>query len=189
MAFLFTIQGKTVFPNTETLLIYPFKEIWERDKSKEKRLALQELTFIEFMCSMKKSNPYKGYSEEVRKERLMAEIIVEKNWKPDKLVNDGITKLKEFQTNASATYSYFVAVKRGMENLKDFFLNVDLGERNKSGMPVYKPTDITRAITDAEKTLSNLSALEKKVEEELFEETKTKGGKEISPFADPNNLR
>ena len=36
MAYLFEVQEKTVIPNTETLLLSPFKEIWERDKSKKK---------------------------------------------------------------------------------------------------------------------------------------------------------
>ena len=34
MAYLFKVEGKTVYPNDEVLLISPFKEIWERDKSK-----------------------------------------------------------------------------------------------------------------------------------------------------------
>jgi len=63
MAFLFTVTEKTVFPNAETLLISPFKDIWERDKTKQKIYALEELAYIEFMTSMKKSNPYRQYPE------------------------------------------------------------------------------------------------------------------------------
>lgn len=33
--------------------------------------------------------------------------------------------------------------------------------------------------------MQNLSALKKKVDEELFESTRTKGDKEISPFIQP----
>ena len=31
MAFLFQVTDRAVFPNAETLLISPFKDIWERD--------------------------------------------------------------------------------------------------------------------------------------------------------------
>ena len=46
MAYLFKVEGKTVYPNDEVLLISPFKEIWERDKSKGKDVARQEFSYI-----------------------------------------------------------------------------------------------------------------------------------------------
>ena len=54
--------------------------------------------------------------------------------------------------------------------------------------PIWKPRDITSALNDTEKVLANIKSLEKKVEEELFEETKTRSNKQISPFADPESL-
>ena len=36
MSHLFIVENNIAKPNTETLLISPFKEIWERDKSKDK---------------------------------------------------------------------------------------------------------------------------------------------------------
>ena len=59
MAYLFQINGRAVFPNAETILISPFKDIWERDLSKNKENAIQEFAYIEFMTSMLKSNPYR----------------------------------------------------------------------------------------------------------------------------------
>lgn len=189
MAYLFKVENKAVFPNDETLLISPYKEIWERDKSKEKRMAMKEFAYIEFMCSMRKTNPYKGYEESLRTIKIKEDVIQDKKWKPDSLVTKGVSKLKEFQTGASNTYSFFMSVKKAVSNLKDFFDNVDLGERNmKTGNPIYKPAEITRALADADKLLNNFSNLERKVEEELFEESKTKGGKEISPFANPDSI-
>ena len=38
MAYLFQINGRAVFPNAETILISPFKDIWERDLSKDKEI-------------------------------------------------------------------------------------------------------------------------------------------------------
>lgn len=188
-AYLFEIQERTVFPNAETLLIEPFKSIWERDKSKGKEKALEELAYIEFMASMKKSNPYKGYPEDIKKEKIENEVITIKNWKPDKLVLQGIEKIKEFQTNASTSYIYYISAKIGLEKMREFFLKFNMNERNiKSGMPLYKPKDITSAINDIEKNLQNLKALEKRVEEEIFEEERNKGNKEISPFAKKNGL-
>lgn len=183
MSILFNVEGKAVFPNPETLLLSPFKEIWERDKKKNKEFALEDLAYIEFISSMKATNPYRQYAENKKKEEVTKDIITRKNWKPDELIEKAIRKNIEFQTEASTTYSYYMAAKKVAEKMKDFFETVDINERNKAGMPVYKPADITRAINDTEKVLTNLKNLEKKVEEELYESVKTRNNKEISPFA------
>ena len=54
MSLLFTIESKIVKPYTETLLISPFREIWERDTNAGKFTAIDEFTYIEFMTSVKK---------------------------------------------------------------------------------------------------------------------------------------
>lgn len=190
MSMLFIIEGKAVMPNPETLLISPFKEIWERDKSKNKSKAMEEFAYIEFMSSIKKSNPFRQYPQERKHEIIKEAIITQPKWKPDKLVKEGIKKIEKFQKEASTTYSYYMAAKRAAEKMQDFFNNVDLTAVNpKTLNPIYKPRDITSALNDTEKVLSNLKALEKRVEEELYEKVRSRSNKEISPFADPNSLK
>ena len=190
MAFLFEVNEKVVFPNSETLLISPFKEIWERDKSKGKENALQEFAYIEFMTSMKKSNPFRQYPEDKKEEIVKGEVITQVDWHPDVLIEEAIEKLKVFQQEASTTYNYYMSAKTAAEKMQDFFNNVDITAVNpKTFNPLYKPRDITSALNDTEKVLANLKALEKKVEEELYEETKTRSDKQISPFANPDSLK
>lgn len=189
MAFLFTVTEKTVFPNPETLLISPFKEIWNRDKGKEKYAALEEFAYIEFMSSMKKSNPYRQYPENQKEGKVRQAVITREDWEPDELIIQGIHKVMQFHKEASTTYNYYMAAKRAAEKMQEFFNEVDITAVNpKTFNPVYKPRDITSALNDTEKVLSNLKTLEKKVEEELYEETKNRSNKEISFFADPESL-
>lgn len=188
MAFLFNVEEKLVHPNTETLLISPFKEIWERDTDPNKAYALEEFAYIEFMTSMKKSNPYRQYDESRKEQVVIDAVITRKDWKPDELIREALIQMEEFQSNGSSTYSYYMAAKQAVENMKEFFLSVDINERNEKGTPVYKPREITSALNDTEKVLANLKALEKKVEEELYETTKNRADKEISPFANPRSL-
>lgn len=189
MAFLFEVTGKTVFPNAETLLTSPYKEIWERDKSKEKYRALKEFSYIEFLISMKKTNPYRQYPEDIKPMKVKEAIFGEEEWRPDELVAEGINTLKKFQREASTTYSYYVAAKKAAEKMREFFEDVDVNERDEKERPIWKPRDITSALNDTEKVLANIKSLEKKVEEELFEEIKTRSNKQISTFADPNSLK
>lgn len=190
MSFLFQIQGKAVFPNAETLLISPFKEIWERDSSPGKENAIQEFAYIEFMTSMLKSNPYREYPEDRKHSIISTEVIGNPEYSPDDLVRDAINKVIEWQEEGSISYRYWMSNKTAAEKMIDFFNNFDMDERNAKTMnPVYKPNDIINAISGAEKMLTTLNTLKKKVDEEIYESTKNKGGKEISPFADPSSMR
>lgn len=190
MSFLFNIEGKAVFPNVETLLISPFKDIWERDDSTKKEVAIQEFAYIEFMTSMLKSNPYREYPEDRKHTIIAGDIIHIEDWQPDDLVKQAMEKVKEWQEEGSISYTYWMSNKRAAEKMIEFFNNFDINEVNpKSFNPIYKPRDITSAIADAEKTLTTLNALKKKVDEEVFETTRNKGDKVISPFANPNSLK
>lgn len=184
MSLLFDIDNKRVFPNPETLLIEPFKGIWNRDKSKGKEIAVQEFTYIEFMTSMLKSNPYREYPEDKKDKVIREDIITIEDWEPDSKVKLAMDETKRFQKDGSITYTYWMSNKAAVEKMKRFFEDFDMNERDpKSGRPIYKPKDITSAINDAEKILKTLNSLKKKVDEEVFNTIRNKSGKEISIFA------
>ena len=189
MSLLFTLENKIVKPNIETLLISPFTEIWERDTNPGKFVAMEEFTYIEFMVSVNKTNPYKGYPEDERRARLNKDIMKHDDYVPDELVLKGITVLQDFQANASATYNYYMSVKKAALRLQNFFNTFDLDAKNeKTGNPLLKPKDITSALNDTERVLQNLTILEEKVNNEIFESVKTKGQKTVSVFANPDTL-
>ena len=181
-----------VKPNDEVLQVPPFNEIWERDKSPNKEVALQEFTYIEFMTSALKTNPYRGYSEDRKSEVIKRDVVHIENWQPDILVLKGMDKIKEFQREGSESYSLYLSAVVAKNKLQDFFNTFDMYKVNmKTGAPIYKPKDITAALQDLDKTIISLQSLERKVEEDLFETAKIKGQKEVSIFADPgivNNI-
>ena len=183
MAYLFVIENNVAKPNVETLLIDPFNKIWERDKSKDKSQAIKEFTYIEFMVSKKKTNPYTGYDPEARKKELGKLLFNDPDYQEDHLIIEGLAKLEKFQTEASSAYTFLLAAETAANKLKDFFLNFDLNERNtRTGMPLYKPKDISGAINDSEQNIRTLHNLKEKVEQELFEAVKTRSNKQINPF-------
>lgn len=180
MAYLFIVENNVAKPTDEVLLIEPYKSIWERDKSKNKIKALNEFTFIEFMVSKKKSNPYKGYDEESRFEKLCELYLGGK--KPDNLIEQGMSDLDTFQKEASETYRYYESASKAAEKLQIFFNTFDITDVNEKGQLLYKPRDITSALNDTTKVLQNLNSLKEKVEQELFDITRTKSNKEINYF-------
>ena len=186
MAYLFEVSGKTVIPTPETLLTEPYKSIWERDNSSGKEMALEEFTYIEFMSSQLKSNPYKGYGEDKKETVIIGDCCKNHpNWKPkaDPLIVEGLKRIEDFQTNASPTYSLYKSALVAKGRLEKFLETVDLNKRTTQGAAVYKPRDVSAALLDIDKVSASLTKLREKVEQELFDEIKTRGQKSISPFA------
>jgi len=179
---IFEIENSIVKPTKEILLIFPFKEIWERDNSKNKELAIKELSYIYFLVSPKKSNPYSGYSEEIRGVKIIEGLWKEETYEINELVEIGIKKYQEFLEQASPSMRYFNAVKQGIEQTIKFFQNIDFSEKTDKGIPVYKISEVIPALKSANEVLKSMTDLQERVEQEVYESSKTKSGKEINYF-------
>lgn len=183
MAYLFTIQNNIAKPNIETLLIEPFKSIWDRDTSESKSKAIKEFTYIEFMSSKKKTNPFAGYEDERRHLELSLMIFNKEDYKPDRLVKKGLEYIQKLQTEASPTYRYYMDMLITAEKTRTFLKEIDLSEKNfKTGNPLYKPNDVVAPLKSTEEIIKVLISLKEKVEQELFDDTKVRGNKTINHF-------
>lgn len=182
MAEIFHIENSQVRPTIEILLIHPFGEIWDRDVCPKKSTALKEFSYIEFLLSPKKTNPFAGYKEELKSDKIIESLFKGEPWQPDTLVKLACEEYTDFLKNASPSWRYYMAVRASVENVREFLETVDLQERNEKGMPVYKINDVINAQTKANEVLKSLTDLEERVQQELFESSRTKAGKEINHF-------
>ena len=73
---LFKYEGYKLNISEEALLLKPFKEIWQRDKSKNKDKALQELGYIYFMSDPRSDYQYLVDEEERSKAIKEGEKVV-----------------------------------------------------------------------------------------------------------------
>lgn len=189
MSYLFKVENRVAKPNVETLLMSPFKEIWERDISEDKTRALTELTYIEFIVSVKQSNPYHGYTKDERERRIKKDIMLNEEYVPDELVLKAMRWLEDYQYDCSPTLRYYNSALRAADKLRHFFDDFNMTSLNpKTGNPMYKPKEITSALIDTEVAMQKLSAMKSKVQDEIFETVKNKGQKIVSTFANPETL-
>ena len=180
---LFRIENQVVLPYEETLLIFPFVEIWERDMVHNKPMAIKEFTYIEFMCSFLKTNPYIGYPEDIRPEKIRLGIFRDTpDWKPDELVLKGIEVYRDFQKEASPSIRFYEAALKGVEELQNFYLNLDMKKVTKMGLPVNKPSEVARGLSQTAAVLQNLETLKERVQQELFESNRIRGNRTVNPF-------
>jgi hypothetical protein len=184
---LFEVVNGTAIPSTHALIIEPFKTIWIRDVDIQHHAqAIKEFTFIELLCSMKKSNPYSGYAEDIRAKKVANNIWPEiVDYMPDPVMISAINTYQALQEEASPTLGLVLSAQQAIHKLKNFLNMVDMAERTKSGGPVFKPVDITNAIKSMPEAINSLEKLENKVQQELFDSTKTRSDREIGFFEDP----
>jgi hypothetical protein len=182
---LFKVEGELVVPTEHALLLSPYSDIWERDPDPSKPRAIRDFKYIEFMCSYKKSNPFKGYAEDIRKERIIEAVYREEAefFEEDDLIEEGMELYIRLRDEASPTLQYLLSAKAGAEKMMQWLNDFDMDQKNdRTGMPLYKPREITSALKDTYEVVKTLNALEEKVQEQIFESTKTKGNKIINPF-------
>lgn len=180
---LFTVANNKAVPSPDVLLIKPFSDIWKRDKDPEKNRAISELTYVEFMCSPRQSNPFNGYDIGVREEKIIDKIF-DGEYEPDVLVTLAIDQYNEWLREASPSMSYCLAAKGAARKIEKYFDSVDLTKTDSRGNLVYKITDISRVIKESADVLKSVNDLINNVEKELYESVRTKGGKTIGHYED-----
>jgi len=180
---LFTVESGLLVPVPETLLIYPFNEIWNRDTSPKKEIAIKEFTYVEFLCSFKKSNPFAGYVVEGKEAKVRANIFRNNTtWTPDSYVEDAINVYRDFQNEASPSLRFYTAAITGVTKLQDYYDTLDMNERTNQGNLVNKPSDVARGLSQTASVLQNLELLKVKVEQELFESNKLRANRTVNPL-------
>jgi len=186
---LFRVEGNLVVPTEHALIMYPYSEIWTRDNDPLKLNAKREFAYIELNMSYKKSNPYKGFADDIR-ERKVGEAIYKDEYpdyaehlKEDELIIKGRALYNELRLKAAPTIEYYLASKALAEKMVKWMKEFDINETNpRTGLPLYKPKEVTMALKDSYDVMKTLNAMEEKVYEQLFESMKTKGNKEINHF-------
>jgi hypothetical protein len=172
---LFDYKDYKVVISPDAAAIPPFRKIWERDKSKEKHKATQELSYIYFVYDFK--SPYNIYPEEDRKIKVNTDFIKDPDWTPDPEVLVAIDEYKEFQR----TYSMrFLESARGLaDKLSTYFDEVDFNATDESGKPIYSAKDAVSNLKQVGDVIESLDKVEEKVKKEIDSKAKVRGKKII----------
>ena len=169
---LFLIEKNKVIPNPAALLIAEFKQIYLRDKSKDKEQALKELAFVYFLADYK--SVYLSVPPEEREQVIIEDVFEDNYWKPDKEVQLAVRKYQELQE--VPTMRLLDGAQEALEQLIVFFKRKDLLTKvDKSGKPIYKPGDITKAMGETSRVAEAIDTLRNKVKRELDVKGKIQG--------------
>jgi hypothetical protein len=166
---LFDIDKGRVQINPAALWIPEFKKLWNRDKTKEKIRATNEIAYIVFMYDF--TSPYRDYSEQDREKKVLRDCFPdEPNWKADKDIEKAIKRFKEFQETANSRL--LKAAKIAADKLTEYFREVDSSAAS----------EIVRNLKELGTVVKSLDILEKQVQKEQVESNAIRGGQEVGLF-------
>lgn len=169
----------------EAYAINYFKVIWDRDKTKDKSIAVKELAYIYYMTDYA-SDFLSIMDENDRDVQVKKACSLDSKWKPDKVILDAINFYNERQQTIKLGLLQDArsGIKKLSKYLKDInFDEVIVGDKGdvKPKHDIKKYADTIRQIPSI---LQALDDLEEAVKKERDVQKGLRGGREKPMYAD-----
>lgn len=151
---LFKYEVYEVRVAPEALTLKPFKKLWNRDKSKSKEKAINELSFLYFYCDPRSDYQY-ILDDDDRLKAVKEGVGLSPSWKIDKDIEEAIRLYKTFEAPSSALLKAALeGVDKVQKLLKD--LNPDDTKSLKEYLTALKLIpEVASMIKEAEKTIND----------------------------------
>lgn len=172
---LFTIKGDDVEIHPETLTIPEFKELWDSDRTKSKTYTRMVFAYTYHLLSP--GSPYVNVRN--KKEELQKNILNGK--KLTKKAKAAIDKYVELTETPEERLLKAALV--AVDKVSEFLVNIDLNTVNeRTGSPVYKVTDITKALREIRTISKDLVEIKDLLKSNEEESEEFRGGQELNMF-------
>ncbi len=175
---LLTYEDYEVKIAPEALSLSVFRDIWERDKNKDKRMARMEISYIYLM-----EDPRSDYLAITDLKQRSSEIIKDeglpKGWKPD----EKIRAAQDFYKEKLPVQAKWLASEQVYINkLEELMLNINPGATNKEGRFINPLNQSTQLIETYNKAIKQYTETEKTIFADLQHEEKIRGTQEKGMF-------
>ena len=176
-----------VIPNPEVLLLSPFKIIYDRDKTKDKDIATEEISYIWFFTDYKSDFRVILDDDERTTEIIKSLTKLPKNWKPDTKIQEAIDFYKKM--NYSIKLQLLDNCTSGINKLSTYIrdINFDDYEQNEKTGEIKPKHDIKKFVDTMKQIPDVLEALDKTIEAVKSERdngTEFRGGRKKGMYAD-----
>lgn len=168
---LITLEKNVLTIAPEALLVQEFKEIWQRDKTKSKDRALQELAYVYHSTDFQ--SIYRNYHEEIREGKIRLDVFKDRDWTPDPAILLAQEKYRLLQTTLSMELLNDVEI--GLTTLRTYFREVDFDDDEKG-------IAAKNFIANVEKMgglVKGIKVLRDEVEKELSDNMQMRGGSKV----------
>lgn len=168
----------------EALQLIVFREIWERDKSKDKRTAKMELAYIYFMEDVR--SDYMVISDKDRRsETICLDEGMPKTWKPDKAITDAMEFYRSKQPEQAL---WLEAERKFIDKLERTMDAIDPGAMDSKGRLINPLNQTAQLVETVNKAISSYNKTQKEVFSDIQKEEKVRGSVEKSDFENLNTI-
>lgn len=161
----------------EALLIKPIRMLWNQDRSSKKEKFYEQMSYLYFMADPRSSYAYL-LNEEEKKQAIIEQEGLPKDFKPSKLLEDAMEIYKKHTVTVSQKLLESSLI--GANKVSIFLREVDLTEEDDKGRPKYQVSTITAALKNVEGIVASIQNLQKKVDQEVEDNTKVRGSQELT---------
>jgi hypothetical protein len=179
---LFELKDHQLTFSPQALGLKPFKDLWTRDKKKDKLTAIGELCFI-FYFADGRSDFNNILNEDERTAEILEQVGgLPPKWKIDAKVQVAI----DFYRERTKTISSILLedAEHAATKLSKFLRNVDLEERDEKGSYVNDAKKIADTLKTIPVVVDTLQETKKKVQKELQQKGNARGSIEKGTFED-----
>lgn len=166
----------------EAWSLLAFKKLLDRDKTKDKSIAMKEMAFIYFYADVR--SDYAIISEdEIKVQEIIKDVGLPKNWEYDQDMKDAVDLYN--RRSQTITTKLYMDAMTSTNAIGEYLRNTDflLKERDDNGKVVTTVATVTSALNSVNKLMKELKVLEKEVVKEQKElEGRTKGSQTMSIF-------
>lgn len=178
---LFQFDGERVTFSPQALALKPFKALWDRDRTQDKKRSFAELALLYYVVDYR--SPFNNYVDESERFRAALEIIdLNKGWKPDKKFDEAKELYRELQITPAI--EALETARLALDKVKGFVNDLDMHERDNRGGYVHKPADLIRYVKDIEGALESLDKVEVRVKKQIENKNELKGEQVAADFED-----
>lgn len=162
----------------EALLIKPIRKLWNQDRSASKEQFYKQISYLYFMVDPRSTYSYILNMDE-RAKAIIEQEGLGKDFTPSPLLKEAMEVYKKHTVTPSQ--ELLNAALKAAHTVSEFLMREDiLDQEDDKGKPKYQISSITSALKNVEGIVNSLQNLQKKVENELTEQSKARGSQELT---------
>jgi len=138
---LLKYEGYNITFEPELLTIKVFKDLYKRDKSKDKSRFIQELGYIYFMEDPRSDYQYLTDIKDRAKAIIEGEGL--KDWSEDTMLKEAMEYYASFKTTSALLLE---DTRIAVDKLREMLRNIDLTAVDDKGKPIYTLNIVTATI-------------------------------------------
>lgn len=179
---IFELDNNIVTYAPQALLLKPFKVLWDRDKSKGKAQAKDELAYVWYMEDVR-SDFYDIVDEDERRVEVLKFLTeLPPTYKPDKEVAEAQKEYLRLSEGMSVKLLKDAMVM--ISKMRVAMLATDFSEKDKQGKPVYDIDKVMKYVRGIPDVLKSLKETYREIEREAEEEHLMRGDRRKAVFED-----